>query len=388
MRAIRSFLIVLTLRVSLLSSMATATAAPMTHPEQTAEQATDTTSQPAPCPSGMLTQNCRGTDFDYFVSGNPAAPRPGKTRFGLILMGGGGYVDAAYRALAERSGLGHIVVLRATADHSFDPDDGKLGPLFLGTWGPTISCQTFTFHSRTAAFDARVIAALQHADGVFLAGGDQANYVRYWKGTPVQGALNDLVKRNGPIGGNSAGLAILGHYSYIDVDGGSLESKVAFADPLGPAVAIEDDLLHFKGLENAITDTHFSARSRLGRLIVFVTRLDREPRAPSVYGIGVDERTAVLIEAEGTGHVVAGSEGSAWVVKLDGAKWVLAPGRPFSAQRIRVDQMGRSSVLRAREGVVDQPASVKRVSIESEAVVADEPLKSMMLRDQVPPGED
>jgi hypothetical protein len=41
------------------------------------------------------------------------------------------------------------------------------------------------------------------------------------------------VKRAGPIGGSSAGLAILGHYSYTAFDGGSLESKVAFADPLG-----------------------------------------------------------------------------------------------------------------------------------------------------------
>jgi len=345
------------------------------------------TSQPAACPSGALTQDCRGEDFDYFVSGNPAAPRSGRTRFGLILMGGGGYVDAAYRALAERAGLGHIVVLRATNDHSFDPDDGKLGPLF-GAWGPVASCQTFTFHSRAAAFDARVITALRQADGVFLAGGDQANYVRYWKGTPVQGALDDLARRERPIGGNSAGLAILGHYSYIDFDGVSLESKVAIADPLGPAVTLEDDLLHLKGLENAVTDTHFSARSRLGRLIVFVARLNRGPPARRSYGIGVDERTAVLIEADGTGHIVAGSRGSAWVVTLDGANPVLAPGQPFSANRVRIDQMTQASVLRAMNGVVEHPASVNRVRIDAGAVVADEPLKSMMVRDRAPSDED
>ena len=342
--------------------------------------------QPTLCPSGPLTRDCRGEDFDYFVSGDPAAPRPRNTRFGIILMGGGGYVEGAYRAIAERAGLGHIVVLRATADHSFDPDDGKLGPLFLGAWGPAVSCQTFTFHGRAAAFDARVITTLRHADGVFLAGGDQSNYVRYWKATPVQATLNALVKR-APVGGSSAGLAILGHYSYTALDGGSLESKAAFADPLGPAVTLEDDLLHFRGLENVITDTHFSARSRLGRLIVFVARLDAGRPTRRVFGVGVDERTAVVAEADGTGRMVGGSEGSAWVVTL-GAKTVLTPGLPFSATHIRIVQMARSSVLHLRSGVVERPASVRQVRIEAGTAIGDEPVKRMMLRERVPPGED
>jgi cyanophycinase len=347
-----------------------------------------TTAQPIPCPSGPLTQNCRGEDFDYFVSGDPRAARSGATRFGIILMGGGGSVESAYRSLAERAGRGHIVVLRATADHSFDVDDGELGPLFLGAWGPTVSCQTFTFHSRAAAFDPRVIAALRHADGVFLAGGDQSNYVRYWKATPVQAALNALVKRAAPIGGSSAGLAILGHYSYTAFDGGSLESKVAFADPLGPAVTLEDDFLHLQGLENVITDTHFSARSRLGRLIVFVARINRGQPAQRRYGVGLDERTAVIVESDGTGRVVEGSEGSAWVVTLRGAKITLTRGLPFSSTDVQIVQMGQSSVLRVRSGLVERPALASRARIEAGTAIAAEPLKSMMMRNKVPPGED
>ncbi len=344
------------------------------------------TVQPTLCPSGSLTQDCRGEAFDYFVSGDPAAPHRRKTRFGIVFMGGGGYVEGAYRAIAERAGFGHIVVLRATADHSFDLDDGKLGPLFLGVWGPTLSCQTFTFHTRAAAFDQRVITALRHADGVFLAGGDQSNYVRYWKATPVQAALNALVRRAAPIGGSSAGLAILGHYSYTAFDGGSLESKVALADPLGPAVTLEDDLLHFRWLENLITDTHFSARSRLGRLIVFVARLDRSTRR--VYGVGVDERSAVIVDADGTGRVVEGSEGSAWVVTLDGAKTILTRGLPLSASRVQIVQMARSSLLRMRSGEVQHPASVHQARIEAGTPIADELIKSMMLRERAPSSED
>ena len=388
MCTVRSLLTTPVLWAGFTSLLAADSAVSGSQTDPTVERASAPASHPFPCLSGALTRDCRGREFDYFVSGNPAAPRPSKPGFGLLLMGGGGYVDAAYGELAQRAGRGHIVVLRATDDHSFDPEDGKLGPLFLGKWGQTVSCQTFTFHSRAAAFDSRVIAALTNADGVFLAGGDQANYVHYWKGTPVQETLNHLVKRNRPIGGNSAGLAVLGHYSYVDVDGGSLESKDALADPMARAVGLEDDFLHFKALENAITDTHFSARSRLGRLIVFVARLNNGQSSSRVYGIGVDERTAVLIDANGMGHLVAGSEGSAWVVTLGGAKWVVAPGQPLSAQNVAISQLTQTGVLHARSGMVDKPASVKEVSIQSRTVAADEPLKSMMLRYHVPAGED
>jgi cyanophycinase len=233
-----------------------------------------------------------------------------------------------------------------------------------------------------------VIAALRRADGVFLAGGDQSNYVRYWKATPVQAALNALVKRAAPIGGTSAGLAILGHYSYTALDGGSLESKVAFADPLGSAVTLEDDFLHLRGLENVITDTHFSARSRLGRLIVFVARINRGQPAQRVYGVGVDERTAVTVEADGTARVVVGSEGSAWVVTLVGAKIILTRGLPFSTTHVQIVQMAPSSVLRLRSGLVEHPALASTARIEAGTAIADEPLKSMMMRDKVPPGEE
>src|SRR6202000_2720954 len=105
---------------------------------------------------------------------------------------------------------------------------------------------------------------------------------------------------------------------------------------------------------------HFSARSRLGRLIVFVARLNNGRSSSRVYGIGGDERNAVLIDAGGVGHVVAGSEGSAWVVTLDGAKWVLVPGQPLSAQNVVVRQLTRSGVFHAGSGVVGKTAARKR----------------------------
>ncbi len=120
---------------------------------------------------------------------------------------------------------------------------------------------------------------MRNADGIFLAGGDQGNYIRYWKGTPVQDALNAHVRANRPIGGSSAGLAILGHYSYTCLDSISMESKLALVDPYNSGVTLENEFLHLKFLDSVFTDTHFSARSRLGRLMLYVAAATRTIRA-------------------------------------------------------------------------------------------------------------
>ena len=74
------------------------------------------------------------------------------------------------------TGHGHLVILRAVGDDSFDPDAGDYGRSFRAEWGPVDSAETLVFHDRQASYDARVLATLAHADGIFVAGGDQADY--------------------------------------------------------------------------------------------------------------------------------------------------------------------------------------------------------------------
>ena len=45
-------------------------------------------------------------------------------------------------------------------------------------------------------------------------GGNQARYVNSWRGTRVQGAINANIAGGKPIGGTSAGLAVLGEFAY------------------------------------------------------------------------------------------------------------------------------------------------------------------------------
>jgi cyanophycinase len=336
---------------------------------------------------GIEPHNYRDKNFDYFVAGDPRLPRATHTEFTLALMGGGGAVDAAYAAIARRAGGGHIVILRAVSDDSFDPEDGDIGESFIAKWGPVVSAETIVFHHREASFDPRVIAALRSADGIFLAGGDQANYINYWKGTPVQDALNAHVLADRPIGGSSAGLAILGHYSYTSLDGGSMESKIALADPYNSGVTLEGDFLHLRWLESVITDTHFSKRCRLGRLIVYVARINKDHPGDKVFGIGLDEKSALLVGPDGVGRVAAGSAGSAWVVMPQRPATVLAEGQPLTMRDIRIIRMDEHSGLDLKTREVNAPAAQTIDSIVRGAPLGESIASPIMLRNAVPKDE-
>jgi cyanophycinase len=339
-----------------------------------------------PAPASQV-GNYRDRNFDYFVSGDPARSNTAHTEFGLALMGGGGTVDAAFEFIAKRAGGGHIVILRAVSDDSYDPDDGDYGEKFFKQWGPVTSAETIVFHNRDAASDPRVIAALRAAAGIFIAGGDQGNYIRYWKGTPVQDALNAHVQANRPIGGSSAGLAILGHYSYTSLDGGSMESKNALADPFNSGMTLESDFLHYRWLESVMTDTHFSARSRLGRLISFLARLNADNPSARVFGIGVDEHTAVLIGADGIGKLAPGSAGSVWVVLPPDRAASLAPAQPLSMDNIRLLRMDQGSSIDLGSREVRHPGATATISIRAGRLTHESIASKILMREKAPPDE-
>jgi cyanophycinase len=346
--------------------------------------------QVAPAPSSAATpgpRDYRDRHFDYFVTGDPATARAAHTQAGFALMGGGGNVDDAFAFIARHAGGGHIVVLGAVSDDRFDPTDGRYGSGFAQRWGPVRSTETIIFHDREAAFDARVIAALRGADGIFLMGGDQSNYLRYWKGTPVQQALDDHVRAGRPIGGSSAGLAVLGRYSYGALDGGSMESKVALGDPFDPGMTLEDDFLRFPLLENVITDTHFSQRCRLGRLIAFLARLGADHPVAPLLGIGVDEKTALLIDADGIGRLAAASSGSVWLVMPQGPARGLGKGRALSVQGVRLVRMDQGSSIDLRTRAVEHPAAQTMLSIDKGRLTRESIASPIFLRAAAPPDE-
>ena len=266
--------------------------------------------------AGILPALGQTPAYRYLRTGEPTnvavQPRPG-----FALMGGGTDIDEAFQFLCDRASGGDFLVLRATGDDAYNAYIRRLCHLN--------SVATLIIPSRDAAAEPFVADAIHHADAIFIAGGDQANYIRYWMNTPVQTAINEAIRRGVPIGGTSAGLAVLGEYVYSaqadKPDDPNLDSKTAMADPYGPRISLADHFLEIPILEGIITDTHFARRDRMGRLLVFLARLNEPEGKPlpspglKIHGIGVDERAAVLVEPDGRAHVIG--NGPAYFIDAD-----------------------------------------------------------------------
>lgn len=217
------------------------------------------------------------------------------TKAGLVIMGGGNDVDAAFRWMIARSGGGDIVVIRATGTDAYNEYVRSLGNIH--------SVETLKIDSRTLANDPKVAHVIRNAEMLFIAGGDQSDYVNYWKGTKVMDAINYLLQeKKVPVGGTSAGAAIFGNYYYAAEKGG-VDSPEALANPYYEKITLrKDDFLKVPYLEKIITDQHFSQRNREGRLAVFLGRILMDWNK-DINAIAVDEKTAVCIDENGIATV-------------------------------------------------------------------------------------
>lgn len=265
--------------------------------------------------------------YQYFSIGDLTARTSAKTSPGLLLMGGGREIEEAFKWFVAQAGHGHIVIIRASGD------DALQNWLYRDVGG-VASVQTLIFHSRAPASDPRVLDIVRHADGVFIAGGDQSNYVHFWKGTPLNKLLDAHIRAGKPIGGTSAGLAILGQWGYGALDGGSIKSSEALRDPAGPAVTLVDHFITIPLLKGTITDTHFVQRSRLGRLLAFVARTAKDHHTAAVTGLGVDQDSALLVNPDGSARLLS------W--HPDGHAWVVIPEKLREVERA----VGRSALDR------------------------------------------
>ncbi len=271
-----------------------------------------------------------------YVTGNPAnVQRP--VRGGLALMGGGEDQDEAFRFLLERGGGGDVLVLRASGADGYNQ--------WLMDLASPDSVETLVFHSREAAFDPAVAQKIDEAEVLFLAGGDQSKYLRYWKDTPLQAALQRALLRGVPLGGTSAGLAVLGDSIFAAHEGG-LDSQEVLACPTDPRITLEPAFLDIPQLKGVLPDTHFAQRDRQGRLAGFLAHHQGEVR-----GLGVDEATALLVQSDGQAQVV-GKHQVYWV-EPQGPAEVFQEGQPLTYGPLSVRVLSAGDRLRLPDGQVE-----------------------------------
>ncbi|MGB7282124.1 MAG: cyanophycinase [Candidatus Acidiferrum sp.] len=233
----------------------------------------------------------------YFRSGNAAdsrvIPHPG---FALM---GGGEQDPALKFLCERANGGDFLILRANTEDDYAQKVNEE----IRALCPLNSVATIVFSGREDSDDPKLIQRINQADAIFIAGGDQSNYIRFWQDTPVEDALNRHIAAGKPLGGSSAGLAILGEFSFSSMID-TIHSPAALADPYGNKVTISRDFLRIPLLAGTITDTHFVKRDRMGRLLVFLARILQDGWPAQVRAIVVEQDAAVLLEPDGEAKII------------------------------------------------------------------------------------
>jgi cyanophycinase len=254
-----------------------------------------------------------------------------KPAAGIAMMGGGADLDEAFRWLCQKGNGGDFLILRATGDDDYNSYVDGLCKLN--------SVATLIVPDREAARDSAAAEIIRRAEVIFIAGGDQANYIRDWKDTPVQDAINADIAAGKPIGGTSAGLAVLGEFVYgalaDTADGPDLASADVLHNPYVERVTLVRGFMKVPHLENLLTDSHFAKRDRMGRTLVFLARIVQDEWSKSPREVAIDEKSAVLVEADGRGTVVGNGQG-AYFLRPTLAPDVCKFGQPLTFRKIGV----------------------------------------------------
>lgn len=273
--------------------------------------------------------------YEYFVTGNPenvVTPTSGL----VVLQGGGDDVDENYVRMAQQGGGGDFVVLRASGGDEYNA--------YIYELCDCDSVETLVFSDREAASDPFVIETIENAEALFIGGGDQSRYVRFWQGTPVEKAIERVAAKPAPIGGSSAGMAILGEYVYSAMSDASLTSGTALADPFHRDVTLARDFLNLPGLSNILTDQHLEERDRIGRTVALLARLLHDGWTPEARAIAADRETSLHVDpATGAARVFATQDHATpyvYFLRSTAPPDGCAPGAPLTLRDVAVYRIG------------------------------------------------
>ena len=262
--------------------------------------------------------------YRYFRIGNPndlqAQPKQG-----AALMGGGKDLDRAFKWLCERAGGGDFLILTASGGDDYNS--------YVNGLCQANSVATLVLPDKAAAEAPFVAETIRRAEAIFITGGDQSDYIKFWQNTPVQDTLNERLKAGVPIGGTSAGLAVLGEFVFSAMND-TAHSKETLADPYNKGVTLASNFLRVPYLEGILTDQHFVKRDRLGRSVGFMARILQDGMSVSIREIAVDERNAVLVDENGEATMVG--PGAAYFMQPKHKPEVCASAKPLTFRDIAV----------------------------------------------------
>lgn len=219
---------------------------------------------------------------------------------GVCLMGGASEDDNAMTWFLQQANGGDILVLRASGS------DGYNDYMYSELGVSVNSVETIVFNDSSASNETYIHQKIQQAEAIWFAGGDQWNYISYWRNNTINSLINDAISnRNIIIGGISAGMAIQGGF-YFSAQNGTVTSSTALSNPFDNNITVDSlPFISNQYLSDVITDTHYDDPDRKGRHVVFLARIlvDYGIKAK---GIACDEHTAVCIDTNGIAKIYGG----------------------------------------------------------------------------------
>ena len=267
-----------------------------------------------------------------YLTGNAADVQPVLTTATLNFGGGGTDVDPAIQWMIDKArgctdcaAKVDVVVLRASGSNGYN------APIYA--MNGVDSIETLVITDRRDALKSAVVAAIQNAEVIFFAGGDQCNYVKYFKGTAIERAVESVYQRGGSIGGTSAGLAIQSEFVFDGCQGSTVSAE-ALSNPYHSSISFTYDFFAWNNLQTTLTDTHFAQRDRMGRLLVFLARQIKDGRSATAFGIAVNEATSVVVDENGLARVLG--SGAAYFVLADHAPETCAAGQPLTFSNFKI----------------------------------------------------
>jgi cyanophycinase len=136
---------------------------------------------------------------------------------------------------------------------------------------------------------------------------------------------------------------VLGEFVYAALEDkesdNDLSSPEVLRDPYFYRVTLVRNFLEIQLLKNTLTDSHFAKRDRLGRSLGFLARIAQNGWSAHPREIAIDEKSALLVEADGSAKVVGPGKG-AYFLEVKNAPEVCAQGKPLTIRGVRAYYAG------------------------------------------------
>lgn len=186
------------------------------------------------------------------------------------------------RTFFERSGGSQAdIVILPCASREPGITGGRYVSIFKDMGAKTVEIADIQHRDQTE--DPLWHRLVENCTGVFMTGGDQLRLCSILADTALMNMIRTRAQLGQmTLGGTSAGAAVMGHH--MIAGGGSGESPNRSLVDMATGLGIIPELL---------VDQHFHNRNRMARLMTAISM------HPDRLGMGVDEDTCALVEADG-----------------------------------------------------------------------------------------